>query len=187
MSTVFSISETCNYPDCLKTARIIPIHKKGDRNDLNNYRPISILPVFSKIFEKGLHTQLYSYFEKNNLFSNFQYGFRKKRSTKNALLKLVAVFNNCFENREFGIASFLDLSKAFDCVPHGILLNKIRKYNISDNSCNLMASFLDNRYQIVSLGNINSKCLKVHHGVPQGSVLGPLLLLIYINNFTFCR
>ncbi|RYA67263.1 hypothetical protein DD592_27655 [Enterobacter cloacae complex sp. 2DZ2F20B] len=65
------------FPDCLKTARIIPIHKKGDRNDLNNYRPISILPVFSKIFEKVLHTQLYSYFEKNNLFSNFQYGFRK--------------------------------------------------------------------------------------------------------------
>ena len=147
------------FPDCLKVAFAIPIHKKGNANDPNNYRPISILPVFSKILEKLLYIQLGNFFENNQLFADSQFGFRKVRSTTDAALSLTNTILQCFEKHEFGVISLLDLAKAFDCVSHDILLKKLHNYTyaifstISPHSCSLLSSFLSGRHQLVKEGD----------------------------------
>lgn len=170
------------FPDQLKVASVVPVHKKGDKSDLNNYRPVSLLPILSKVFEKLLKNQIISFFESNNLFSDSQFGFRAGKSTTDALLNFVDFVTNCFENGEFCMATLNDLSRAFDLVSPDILLDKLKFYNFDDDSIDLIRSYLNNRKQFVALNGQTSEIKLLKYGVPQGSVLGPPLFLVFIND-----
>lgn len=171
------------FPSDLKVAKVLPLFKDGDRNNVSSYRPISVLPIFSKLFEKVLNIQIVNYFERNKLFSDHQFGYRKDRSTGSAILRLVTHIMQGFEEGDYTVISFLDLSKAFDCVSPRILLAKLRNYGFSDNSIKLLQSYLSDRCQKVVKDDKESHIENIKLGVPQGSILGPILFLIYINDF----
>lgn len=170
------------FPDALKVACVIPVFKKGSKDDLSNYRPISLLPIISKIFEKAIKKQIVEYLENHNLFNKYQYGFREKLSTTDAIVKFTEHTLECFEKGRYSAALFCDLSKAFDCVSHAIMLKKLEKYNFSLTSIKLLRSYLETRKQSVRLNGEMSSELFVKAGVPQGSILGPVLFLMYIND-----
>ena len=170
------------FPQKLKIAKVIPIFKKDDIHLLNNYRPISLLPAISKVFEKVVHNQLMNYFLENNLFYDHQYGFREGFSTELALTEFVDRISAILDNRQIPFAIFMDLSKAFDTLDHSILLTKLRHYGILNNELNWFSSYLTNRSQYVEINGITSELCTIQTGVPQGSILGPLLFLIYIND-----
>jgi retron-type reverse transcriptase len=142
------------FPNCLKRSIVIPIFKKGDRNDCKNYRPISLLPVFSKIFEKLLLLQIVIFFNKNNLFSNAQFGFRKGLSTSSAVLSFIDNIVRSFEKNNHYKVIFLDLSKAFDTVSHDILIKKLGYYKFSSSSISMITSYLSNRTQKVKVNGV---------------------------------
>ena len=170
------------FPDKLKTAKVIPLFKKNDAQLLDNYRPISLLPAISKIFESVVFTQLYSYFNDNDLFFISQYGFRKEHSTETACLEFIDRIMKDLDDKKTPISVFIDLSKAFDTINHDILIGKLAHYNLDTTSLNWFRSYLSNRYQIVKIDDVNSDIRPLNIGVPQGSVLGPLLFIIYIND-----
>ena len=153
---------------------------------MQNYRPISLLPVISKIFEKVVFHQLYEYFETNNLFNPNQYGFRKNYSTELALLHFTDKIINELDKSNTPLALFLDLSKAFDTLNFKILLDKLTYYGISTKCLTWFNSYLVNRKQYVQMENIKSDKMTILTGVPQGSVLGPLLFIIYTNDIINC-
>ena len=170
------------FPDCLKTAEIVPIHKGGKRDITTNYRPISLLPQIGKIFEKIIASRMTSFIDKHKLLVQNQYGFRKHYSTELAVTEVHNKLLQNFEEKKHTCAIFLDLAKAFDSVDHGILLNKLEKLGIRGLGLSLLKSYLTGRLHYVKTNDAVSEMKVLNIGVPQGSVLGPLLFLIFIND-----
>ena len=173
---------TSVFPDLLKVAIIKPIFKSKERSKLTNYRPISLLPVFSKLLEKVLHSHLMSHLVENNLIHPLQFGFRKYHSTYMPLCKLTDEITKSMQDDQITCCVYLDLKKAFDTVSIEILLEKLYAYGLRKNLYSIMQSYLSNRTQRTKIKGQLSKSCDVQVGVPQGSILGPLLFIMYIND-----
>ena len=187
LSTIINCSfQSGIFPDGLKIAKVIPVFKDGENNLLTNYRPISVLSCFSKIFEKALYNRLLSFLERKNVIVNEQYGFRENHSTYMAVMKMYEGISSAVDNKDFAVGIFVDLAKAFDSLNHEILLGKLAHYGIRGIVLDLFRSYLQNRYQYVSYNGSTSTQKKIVCGVPQGSILGPILFLIYINDIVNC-
>ena len=179
-----SLSQGC-FPHELKVSKIIPLYKSGDRTLFNNYRPISLLPLFSKVLERLMYDRLYDFLVKYSILYSFQFGFRKAHSTYMALTCMLDKLHNALEKGEYAIGIFIDYRKAFDTVDHSILLQKLYHYGIRGEAYDWFYDYLKNRTQLVSYHNIQSNYADISCGVPQRSILGPLLFLIYINDMAF--
>lgn len=174
--------ETGCFPSEMQIAKVIAIYKGGDINNTSNFRPISILPILSKGFEKIIHSRLSEFLAKHSLLSTDQYGFQKGKSTELALLTKKEYILDAFERKAVVLGLYIDFSKAFDCVNHKILLYKLDQYGVRGTANELLESYLKYRYQYVSHQGVQSDKKRVINGVPQGSTLGPLLFLIYLND-----
>ena len=166
----------------MKLAKIVPIYKSKDKEEFKNYRPVSLLPCISKILEKIIHKRLYNFLLLQNIFYESQYGFRPKHSTINAVTELSNHVINSIDNKQCTLAVFLDLSKAFDTIDHMTLLAKLAHYGIRGVALEWFRSYLTNRKQYVQIKDEKSATETITYGVPQGSVLGPLLFIIYTND-----
>lgn len=170
------------FPDSLKIAKVSPIYKTGSRSDPGNYRPVSVLPVISKIFERILYNRLNAYLTDKNFLIDQQYGFRPKSSTLTAAVDLVTKIKTHIDQKNFALGIFIDLKKAFDTVSHQKLLQKLNNIGITGTAHDMFTSYLSNRKQVVKIVNFTSSIKNVTYGIPQGSIIGPLMFLIYINN-----
>ena len=184
-----SLTHVCNlslsrgeFPNGMKLARVVPIHKKGNKDQFSNYRPISILPVFSKILERLMYNRIIQFIDTFSILHDDQFGFRKSRSTSMALNVLVDKYHQAVQKKQYMVGLFIDLSRAFDTLSHDILLSKLYKYGIRGPAWDWLQCYLSNRKQFVSYGSGKSDTENIEIGVPQGSILGPLLFLLYIND-----
>ena len=183
LTSLFNLSlRTGIFPSVWKNARVIPLHKKGDKQDPSNYRPISVLPTLSKILESAVHTQFYGYLTENNLISSKQFGFRLRSSTVTAAAQFTDQLLLGMDNGTVTGAVFLDLTKAFDTVNHFILSRKLSRFGVDGTAQSWFDSFLSNRSQVTCCGRAQSQPNTVSVGVAQGSILGPLLFIIYMND-----
>ena len=184
LSSLFNLSfETGIFPEILKYAKIIPVYKlKGSILDVQNYRPISLLSNIDKLFEKIMHYRVSRFLETCQCIYPLQFGFRKKHSTAHALLNIIELIKSALDQSKFACGIFVDFSKAFDTVDHQILLQKLSHYGIRGVGNKWFESYLSGRKQFVTIDKTDSQLKDVIYGVPQGSVLGPLLFLIYIND-----
>ena len=171
------------FPDKMKIAKVKPLFKENETELVSNYRPISILPVFSKLLERIMYNKIYSHVTNNHLLYTKQFGFQKQCSTEYAILQLTKEILNSFGKNQFTLGVFIDLSKAFDTVNHKILLTKLTYFGIEGTQLKWFQSYLHNRKQYFPFGNNRqSNLLSVNCEVPQGSILGPLLFLLYVND-----
>ena len=170
------------FPDSMKLARVIPLFKSGNSMLISNYRPVSILPVLSKLLEKLMYNRLIGFINEHDILYKYQFGFRNKHSTSMALITPVDHIMSAVDNSNMVLGVFLDFKKAFDTVNHNILLKKLYKYGIRGIAHNWIKDYLSNRYQYVVFEEFESQKKLIKCGVPQGSILGPLLFLLYIND-----
>ena len=184
---IFNLSFSQNkVPESWKISKVTPIPKSGNLKSVNNYRPISLLPLPCKLLEKIVHNRLYGFLTRENILTNAQGGFRSGHSTIDTLAKFTDDIKRELNIANNTIAAFIDLRKAFDTVDHSVLLLKIDHYGIRSDNYHWFESYLENRHQTVFANNILSKQEKVVCGVPQGSILGPLLFLLYVNDVVKC-
>ena len=170
------------FPSELKLSKVVPIFKSGDSNSVNNYRPISVLSFFSKVFERVVYNRVLDFLCKNNVLYDYQFGFRQKHSAQHALITLIDKIHTSLDNGDIAITILLDLKKAFDTVNHRILLQKLNVYGIRANMLKWFESYLTGRSQYVVYDGIKSDIYNVTCGAPQGSILGPLLFILNMND-----
>ena len=170
------------FPNELKTGCITPVFKKGDKSDIKNYRPVCSLSPISKIFEKIIYYRMISFIDKNKILSDSQFGFIKKKSTETALMHFLDFIHNGLLKKENVGTIFMDLSKAFDVMNHDILKLKLEHYGFREGFLKFIMSFVRDRKYFVNANGVNSDVRIVNIGVPQGSTLGPLLFILYVND-----
>ena len=170
------------FPAIWKTAKVVPLLKKSDETQPKNYRPVSLLAITSKILERAVYQQLVEYLESNNLFHHSHHGFRRHHSTTTALLEMYSNWIQSYEENKITAVVLLDMSAAFDLVDKSILLDKLKLYGVDGHSSNWLESYMSNRYQRVFVDGELSDPLPLEVGVPQGSILGPLLYCIMVND-----
>lgn len=177
---VFNLAfASSSYPDILKRAKVVPVYKSGYSNQPENYRPISVLSVINTVFEKLISNRLKRFLNENNVICPQQHGFVPSRSTSTAVLTLTQLINSVLHQNKLIIEIFLDIKKAFDTVSHSILLQKLESYGVTNNSLEFFSSYLSSRKQMVVMSDYYSTYSTVTSGVPQGSVLGPILFSLY--------
>jgi hypothetical protein len=183
LAHIFKLSlENGVFPEKLKSSRVVPIFKAGDARSCDNYRPISLVSSLSKILEKIVAVRLTNHLQLNNLLYTHQYGFQRNMSTEHNLVQVVNFISKAINNGKYCIGIFLDLKKAFDVCSHDILLKKLVKFGIEGNALNWFKSYLSNRCQKVDInGKFSSEAL-INISVMQGTILGPILFLCYIND-----
>ena len=170
------------FPNKMKIAKVIPLYKNESKHSYTNYRPISLLPQFSKVLEKLINSRLENFLDKHQIINHGQYGFRTKTTTSMAIIDAIEEITNALDQKKHAVGIFIDLKKAFDTINHSILLNKLKLYGIRGVAGEWLRSYLTGRVQYVKMGLYLSKTLGISCGVTQGSVLGPKLFNVYIND-----
>lgn len=177
---IFNLSfQSGIFPQDMKIAKVVPLYKTGEKQSFNNYRPVSILSQFAKILEKAFVLRMDSFIEKHKLLADSQYGFRTGRSTSQALLDLVEHITERTDKNNYPVGVFLDFSKAFDTINHRLLMKKMERYGFRGLVSTWVQSYIEDRKQFVQINEISSDLMDIQCGVPQGSILGPKLFLIY--------